>query len=284
MTVLNTANKLYVGTSLVSKAYAGTNLVWPTLSDADRWANVVVAAGGTVSGTRKGHVNTLIEGLKTDGVWAKLDRIWIFAAENAKSALIDLKGLATATSTGGIAPSFTADRGYTGNAAGGYIDTSFVPATNGVTYTLNSAHMAVWDNTNRAAATEAQTGCNDGVGLCDLLSYTGVFGPVGLGFRLNGGGAALTSGQSNGFFIAQRTASNALEGFLNGTSTGTGTAASASPPTVAFYVCARNDNGTPVIPTNDQVSATSYGGSLTSTQAANYYTRMRTYMTAVGVP
>ena len=53
----------------------------------------------------------------TDGVWAKLDQIWIFAAENAKSALIDLKGLATATSTGGIAPSFTADRGYTGNAA-----------------------------------------------------------------------------------------------------------------------------------------------------------------------
>ena len=62
-----------------------------------------------VSSTRRTLVDALIRGLKTDGVWSKLDRLWLFAAENATSALVDVKEgrLATAVSS----PTFTTDRG-----------------------------------------------------------------------------------------------------------------------------------------------------------------------------
>jgi hypothetical protein len=65
------------------------------------WAAAVVAAGGSVSGTltsgRKKLINDLIMGLMADGVWSKLDRLWLFAAENSQSALIDIKGAVSAT-------------------------------------------------------------------------------------------------------------------------------------------------------------------------------------------
>jgi hypothetical protein len=286
MTKLNTANKIYSGTSIASKVYAGTNLVWPAANPVTAWVAAVVAAGGTVSGGRQTLVGSLISGLQTDGIWAKLDRIWVFAAENKQSALIDLKALGQGIENGNpFPPTFTADRGYTGvPGANTYINTTFVPSTQGVQYILNSAHIGIWDNTDRAAATEDQTGASDPVSLADMLVYTAVFGPVGLAFRLNGGGAALTSSPSNGFFIGQRTGASAVEGFRNGASVGTGSTASTTVPTTAFWVLTMNNNGALANSTADEIAAVSYGGSLTSTQIANFYTRMRTYMTAVGVP
>lgn len=287
MVKISDASKLYVGSSLASKAYVGTNLVWPASDAFTTWKAAVVAAGGSVSGTpttgREKVIRDLISGLQTDGIWAKLDRLWLLAAENTQSALIDLvaRDQATAVST----PAFTTDRGYAGNGSSSYIDTTFNASTQGAQYVLNNAHMGVWDNTSRGDATTAQTGAYDGSGLCDLLTYTSVFGPLGLTFRLNGGGATLTSSPSSGFFIAQRATATALEGFRNGTSVGTAAAsASISVPNCSFFICSRSDNGTSVIPSTDQIAAVSYGASFTSTQAANYYTRMRTYMTAVGVP
>ena len=55
------------------------------------WIGKVYELGGTVSSTRRTLVDALISGLKSDGVWPKLDRLWLFAAENATSALVDLK-------------------------------------------------------------------------------------------------------------------------------------------------------------------------------------------------
>ena len=66
-----------------------------------------------MSAGRQTVVDTLIKGLKTNGIWAKLDSMWVFAAENSQSALIDLKALVTGTAT--TSPTFTADYGYTGD-------------------------------------------------------------------------------------------------------------------------------------------------------------------------
>jgi hypothetical protein len=51
------------------------------------WIAAVVTAGGTVSTPRGIVVNTFILGLMTDGIWSKLDRLWLLAAENSQSAL-----------------------------------------------------------------------------------------------------------------------------------------------------------------------------------------------------
>ena len=75
------------------------------------WVAEVVSNGGTVSAGRQTIVNDLIAGLKADGIWAKLDRLWLFAAEDQPSALTDLVGLTLATAVN--SPTFTADEGYT---------------------------------------------------------------------------------------------------------------------------------------------------------------------------
>jgi hypothetical protein len=247
------------------------------------WVAAVVAADGTVSGARQTLVNNLIVGLKADGVWAKLDRLWIFAAENHESALIDLFALAQALPSSGI--TFTVDRGYTGNGTTGIIRTLFNAATMGVKYTRDAAHMAAWDNVDRADAPTVITGVGDDFGVfTDLmpLSSNSIIAHVNGG----GGGSPTNVGTSQGFSIGQRNSNSQTEYFHNGVSKGTTELAAAYPViSVPFYVCARNDHvgdGSGFM--TDQVSMVSYGGNFTSTEALAYYNRLRTYMTAVGVP
>jgi hypothetical protein len=281
MTVINTANKIYVGTSLASKVYAGTNQVWPAAGDdaaTTAWVNAVVAAGGTVSGPRKTLVDTLIKGLKTDGVWAKLDRLWLFAAENSKSALTDLVGLTQATPVS--APTFTADRGYAGDASSSYLNSNYNAATSGVQWTLDSAHIAAWDNTSRANAAIVISGAYDGSAVSDLMPWYG----GGIVTRINGGGlAGLTNGTSQGFFVGQRPGSNIVSGYYNGTLCGSFGDTSNHIINLPLYICGRNDSSFSS-GMADQVSMVSYGASFTGAQITNYYNRLRTYMTAVGVP
>lgn len=227
------------------------------------WADAVVAAGGTVSYPRRILVDNLIKGLKTDGIWTKLDRLWLLAAENQKSALIDLVGRSTATLVS--VPPFTPDLGYTCDSAVAYVDTGFVPATHGVNYTLNAAHVSVW------SLTSAQSGQYTG-----NAGQTNIFtaypdGNTYIRINNNAGGAGPNSNGS-GFFLGVRTSASAVTGYRNGgviINTGDGTLAL--------------DTGTWSL-LDRQIAATSLGGTMSGADSTNYYNRLRTYMTAVGVP
>jgi hypothetical protein len=249
------------------------------------WVSAVVASGGTVSGARQTVVNNLIVGLKADGIWTKLDRLWIFAAENTQSALIDLFALAEALPSG-IPPTFTADRGYAGNGSNSFVRTFFRPATHGVAWTLNSAHIAVWDNTDRAEADTVATGVYDStLGASGTYSDLQPFYASGMRSRINGTTAPiLANSTSQGFFIGQRNDSSTIEGFYNGVSVETDVSSATGVIDLPMYICARDDDATPAFFSTDQISMTSYGGKFTSTEALAYYNRLRTYMTAVGVP
>jgi hypothetical protein len=247
------------------------------------WVAAVVAADGTVSSPRQTLVNNLIVGLKADGIWAKLDRLWIFAAENHESASIDLFALAAALPSGGV--TFTVNRGYTGDGSVGHIETFFNAATDGIKYTRDAAHMAAWDNVDRADAPTVITGVGDDLGVfTDLMPLSG----NSIIARVNGagGGSPTAVGTSQGFSIGQRNDDSNTEYFRNGVSMGMTTEAYSYPVvSVTFWVCARNDHGGDGSDfMTDQVSMVSYGGNFTSTEALAYYNRLRTYMTAVGVP
>ncbi|WP_336802535.1 hypothetical protein, partial [Kaistia sp. MMO-174] len=62
---------------------------------------------------RKKLYNDLIVSLKTAGVWAKLDALYVLAAADAQAARQNLVANAYNISASG-SPVFTADRGYTG--------------------------------------------------------------------------------------------------------------------------------------------------------------------------
>lgn len=242
------------------------------------WIIAVGNAGGTVSAERQILVNDLIVGLKADGIWTKLDRLWLFAAENEPSALVDIvaDSLATAVNS----PTFTIDRGYNGDGATSYINSNYAPFTNGVNYQTTSAHYSIWDIT--AAGSPIQMGTRD----TSDNYYCELNGPFAA--RINEGAANIDvsgPGTTAGWWNVNASGAAAEEVYRNGGPVNTGANALTGIPNQSFIICALHQwTGAIISFTTDQFAAASMGGSLSGADATNFYDRMRTYMTAVGVP
>jgi hypothetical protein len=250
------------------------------LGQAASWKDNVVNNGGTVSAGRLTLVNNLITGLVSDGVWSKLDRLWLHAGENQPSALTDLVAFALAQTTN--SPTFTIDRGYTGNGTG-YINTFFAPGTNGKNCVSGSASMGIWARTVGGEASVKVLGGTSDTGPAnsefsifnrpDLPAWEYVFpaAPFTLLFS-----AANTAG-----FISMSQISTAITAYINGSSVATGTSTVNALPATNMFVLAENSPfGT--FPTTSQVTASFWGGGLTATDMSNLYTRLQIYMTAIG--
>jgi hypothetical protein len=261
-------------------------------ADVDAWVAEVVSNGGTVSPGRKVLVNTLVVGLKADGIWTKLDRLWLLAAENSQSALTDLKALTLATAVGG--PTFTADSGYAGEdelSPAKYILSNYDASIDGVNFTQNSAHLAVWAVTeSNPSDGGAAVGTSSGG-----VSQTNSFLPFVDGnyyFRLNDaagyGPLGTPPADGLGLFLNNRSGASANEVYRNGTLLESPNQNSTSLCEGDIMLLANNsffgdvniaERGFPNI-----LGAASFGGSLNATEAGDYYDLMRAYMTAVGVP
>lgn len=251
-------------------------------ADAQLWFDAVVTAGGSVSDARKVIVNTLVAGLKTDSLWTLLDRLWLFAAENATAALIDIKGLSTATAVN--TPTFTADQGYAGNGTTSYINTNYAPGTHGVQYVQNSAHLSLYNRTSRTTTSgfPAQIGAHGASNVG--TSYMAIRPPTSTEFGINMVPAWGYSGPPNalGMYVATRTGAGTTDGALyrNGSViTKTGTIASNGTTTRNIYVLQSNSFGGY---STDQIAAAGAGGALDATQAGNLSSRVNAYMTSLG--
>lgn len=260
----------------------------PTPMDAatNAWVAAALINGGRPTNARIITVDALIIALKATGVWAKLDRLWLFAASDQPSALTDLVNTSLATAIN--SPTFTTDRGIAGNGSTSYIDTGYNPATNAVNFSLNSVSLHFWVATGHAAADGQQDG---GVATNTFSSeLTGRSNTTsGLyAFQLNDASPAqvTNSGNTTGFFGGVRSSSTARNIYQNGVDTlGANSQVSVSVPSANIYVGARDQAGAGAGNfANQQTAAYAIGGALTAAQALSFYTRMRLYMTAVGVP
>ncbi len=248
----------------------------------DLWAAAVVAAGGTVSAGRKTLITNLIAGLAADGVWQKLDRLWLFAGENAQSALIDLvkAGASSSAATAVNSPTFTTDRGYTGNGSSSYINSNFNPTVGTNNYVQNSASAFVWSNTS---------GSNTGnligqpTNVITALNEQYIDGNTYWSVTSNASAVEVSTlglGGAIGLWAVNRSGASAEQLYKNGSSVATGVISSVSLANEALWVLATSTVGY----SPKQVCCFGAGSSLNSTEQGNLYTRLRTYMTAVGVP
>jgi hypothetical protein len=98
--------------------------------------------------------------------------------------------------------------------------------------------------------------------------------------------SSIATSSSRGFILGQTDGATVQQIFRNGASIG-------SPPitygyfgmiNLPIYVLGRNNEGVIAGASTDQIAAVSYGGMLTSTQATAFYNRLRTYLSALGVP
>src|SRR5262245_49199564 len=104
----------------------------PTDSDTDlnAWLAAVQPLNGLPRSSRITLLHNLIAGLKSDGVWSKLDRLWIFTQELQSGALVDFVARSRASILG--TPTFTQNIGFTGGDNGNSrVDLNFAPSANG---------------------------------------------------------------------------------------------------------------------------------------------------------
>jgi hypothetical protein len=260
----------------------GDNVTLRDLADAavTYWTSAVVANGGTVSGGRSTLLYQLIDGLLSDNLWTKIDRLLLHAAENTQSALIDLVTRSVATAVN--SPTFTVDRGYTFNGSTNYLDSNFNPSTAGGAYSLDSASISSYMRT-------VPTGSTSGTAIGTYV------GGVSIGYIYNyavGGWTYVSINDAFGlqdnvvptpsFVTLTRTASNLRVEYKNGVSIFSDAQASTSLPTNNYWIGALNNAGSFSNGFVGQIAATVIGGGLTATDAANLSSRINTYMTAIG--
>ena len=236
------------------------------------------------SGLDTTHTNAytaLIDGLVADGVWPKLDVLHIYATQNTTTAQLNLVQSSYPATING-APTFTADRGYTG--VGGsttYLDSGFNPTTApSPKFTLNSAHLSVWNLTNSNTTVPA---VGDSPGTIMITNYVNSVTYC----RINCAGSAGDGPNwgTTGHFVGNRSAASGAgceTSYHNGSSGSVTVESSTSLSTRNLY--SLGANGSTPSGIGHQQAMFSIGSSLSTTDATNFYNRLRTYMTSVGVP
>jgi methionine-rich copper-binding protein CopC len=246
-----------------------------TSSEAQQFFDRITDPGAT----RKGYLETLIDGLVTDGIWTKLDALWMFAQDISGNALINLKS-ASFNATLVNAPTFTADQGYAGNGSSSYVRSNFVPSTAGGNYTQNSASGGIYIRTSRATSNA----------YCDMGHRSGNRFTIiprwsdGHNYSTVNAGAEsdLTAANAQGFHALSRTSNTEFLGYRNGTLVDTETSGSAALSTIEIFICAGNNAGSAADFSTDQIAAAFLGGGLDGTEVGNLSSRINAYMTSLG--
>lgn len=231
------------------------------------------------TGGRKSAISNLIKALKAASIWSKFDAFYIFAAHDSQAALLNWVSTnfnATAVNS----PTFTTDRGFSGDGYSSYLDTNMNPTTaSSPKFVQNSAHFSLWNLTSGSTSTVADFGMNSNTNSRLGLGLSTVSGRPCLG--INNGlffyPAAANFG-ATGHYVVTRPASNAQSLYKNG-SLYEGDSATSGSPGNATFTFGKADTTY----SSRRFAGGSVGSNLNSTEITDFYNAMQAYMTAVGV-
>ena len=263
--------------SVYSVSSAGaTDIVGTPAVDPD--AQAFITAAAITDPTQQSAINTLVVDLKGYSIWTKFKAIYPIVGGSASSHKWNLKDPRDLDA----AFRLTFASGWTHSSTGmtpsnAYADTFFNSSVDGQ---QNSQHISYYSRTN-SNGTEIEIGGVDASSRYSFIeartagiSYYGVnqFTPF----------ISHSDSDSRAFYIANRTASNVINGWKNGVKLATGTTASAS-TNVAYQLGAVNNL---VVPGNKfystkQCAFASIGDGLTDTEAANFYTAVQAFQTTL---
>lgn len=242
--------------------------------DAERFFSAVRAGGSRVSEKRQRLYDDLIRRLKLGGVWSLLDTLYILAAADATAALINVRNPGVFDLTAVNSPTFTVDRGYTGDGVTSYLDSNFSPSTAGGQFSQNSAHFSARSLTHPGSAGRliGDAGGSSAYAIIPVFGST-MFSRVG-----GSGDAGFNSGSNTssiGNFLAYRdgtTVKNCKDGVPLASTTYA--SSSLTSGTVAYL------KGSSFGPY--EVASGTIGGALSGAQVAALHAAELAYMQAVG--
>jgi len=269
----------------------GGGLISAAAGDSLAYTNF--AARVSLDSTHIPYYKTLLNGLTTDGLFNSdgttdfFDVLYIFAAQDTATALTNLVSSSfTGTANGG--PTFNADRGFTGVDASltVFIDTGFNPVTaSSPKFVQNSAHQSAWSDTNLQASASGGVAIGSRNGTTYFSETFPRYSDGNAYYRINDGTAGgIVTADATGHYLANRSGAAAQQGYKNAVDQGVTAVASLAPINFTFFILATSNSGSGGLGDANQYTMASLGGSLTATQVTNFYNRLRTYMTSVGVP
>jgi hypothetical protein len=222
--------------------------------------------GSQPSSARIILINNALVSLRAAGLLAKLDVLYVCAVEASNQSLCNWIDPTKFHAVTNGSPGFVADRGWLG--ASGYIDTTWIPSTNAVNFTLNNASAFAWtaDNTNTASTL---------LGATNLL-ITGIASNISQA-RLNepSGSSQSVSGSTKGLYTIVRTSAPNFIQYRDTTSIATYTLTSTVLDSASIQFANASDR---------RIMLMGAGAALTPTDVTNLYNIFSTYFTAIGAP
>jgi hypothetical protein len=303
---------LYCGVSML-KAQVNLPLmgVGPTVaggcsSTATAYESALVSASGAPTAGTQTAINTLLNGMASDGTLCKLDVLYLFAINsNGVGDLGAANGLVNAANPGtfngtangnvstgcaGSTNCFSANNGWSGVDASTtiYIDTGFNPSTaTSPKFTRNSSHVMAWPYTNAAS------GASGGAAIGLILGSTNTSRVYPRysdnNFYSDANSATNATGVSNntstgGMYLVSRTGASSVDHYKITTNQGNTSEASAAVLNDNFAVLAQRVAGSTVnFGSALQLAAVSIGGGLSSTDVSNLESRLCTYLSSASV-
>jgi len=257
-------------------------------ADTTAWVTAVTGAGGSVSGTQQSRVDALIVGLKADGVWANIDRIWLYAGESSPQQAARSLKVPTAPHTLVSAPTLSA-AGYHGNGTSSYINTNFTPSVDGVGWSSSNIFFGQYIQSRTGNQDWEIFGTQTTVAVQFFPLASFLPGKCAWAARTAAFTSNITQADAKGFYVIVSVASTQAL-YKNGNTTPFDSdtqGGSADMAAIPQFILAANNGGSPVNFSGDTISAHVVGGVsgsfLSAAQASALAARINTYMTAWGV-
>jgi hypothetical protein len=251
---------------------------YATGCDAD--AIAFLSAAGITDATITSAICTLVSTMKSNGTWAKMSAIYPFVGNTAsqqKWNLKDPRDLDAAFRLNFVGGWTHSANGALPNGTNAYADTFLNPTT---TLALNSSHISYYSRTIGGS-----NSYDIGAG-ADPSAYLALNANNTINFRIlvnTGSVSNFANIDARGNFIANRTASNVMNGFKNATKVINTSSASIARPNRSIYIGALNFQtaGGAVLFSSKQCAFSTIGSGLTDAEAAALYNSIQAMQTTL---
>ena len=255
------------------------------VSDPD--AQAFVTAADIQDQVQANAINTLVIGMKAQGLWTKMKAIYPMVGGTASTHKFNLKNPLDTNAAFRLVffgSGTHSSNGYLPNGTNAYADTFLAPAT--VINDNNDGHLSYYSRTDNLGISAVDIGCGDVTTSFDMIIKFGSnLGGASINM-LDGTNLITNTARTDGFYVASQNNVNDIRNlYRNTTSLATqNVSQNLTPSTVTVFIGARNGppNGSPFFFTNRQCAFASVGNGLSATDVTNYYNLVQTFQTTLG--
>ena len=225
---------------------------------------------------RTGSIDRLIRTLIEADIWPRLEALYVMAAHDAQTALLDWIGQHGTAAVGGGAPTFVTDRGLHCDGRDDWICLGSAPSQT-QRFTQNSAAIAIWTRNGNAGQSASVFGIQESTAIG--LNPRGANGAIASRLKCATATVGAVVATGYGLTAVDRSSASVVQHYKNGTASGPAGSAASTAVSRATFTLGRGGGSF----AGNQFCATVIGGDLTGTQHAALHAALEAYLTAVGV-